>query len=51
MEAAMKQFPGSMPTKERWIEISKVVGEKTAKECFIRFKSIVAKMKAEKAQT
>ena len=47
MEAAMKQFPGSMATKERWIAIADVVNEKTAKECFTRFKSIVAKLKAE----
>lgn len=46
MESAMKQFPASMPTKERWIAISGVVKDKSAKECFERFKSIVAKLKA-----
>ena len=47
MEAAMKKFPGSMPTKERWIAIAEEVDDKTAKDCFTRFKSIVAKLKAE----
>lgn len=51
MEGAMKQFPGSMGTKERWIAIAGIVDEKSAKECFTRFKSIVAKMKADKATT
>ena len=45
----MKQFPGSLPTKERWLKIAEVVDGKTAKECFERFKSIVAKMKAQSA--
>ena len=43
----MKQFPTSMPTKERWIAIAGVVKEKSAKECFERFKSIVAKLKTQ----
>ena len=42
----MKKFPGSMPTKERWIAIAELVENKSAKECFTRFKSIVAKIKA-----
>ena len=42
----MKKHPGSMPTKERWIAIAGEVDDKTAKECFTRFKSIVAKLKA-----
>ena len=42
----MKKFPGSMPTKERWIAIAELVETKSAKECFTRFKSIVAKIKA-----
>lgn len=50
MEAAMKQFPGSMPTKERWIAIADLVEGKTAKECFTRYKNIVAKLKAEQAK-
>ena len=32
MEAAMKKFPGSMPTKERWIAIAEEVEGKTAKD-------------------
>lgn len=44
----MKKHPASMPTKERWIAIAEQVDGKTAKECFTRFKSIVAKLKAEK---
>ena len=47
MEAAMKKFPGTMPAKERWIAIAELVEGKTAKDCFARFKSIVAKLKAE----
>jgi len=47
MEGAMVEFPATMATKSRWIEISGAVDEKTAKECFIRYKSIVAKMKLE----
>ena len=46
MEAAMKKFPSSMATKERWIAIAELVDDKSAKECFTRFKSIVAKLKA-----
>ena len=48
MEAAMKEFPASMATKERWIAIAEKVEGKSAKECFARFKSIVAKLKAGK---
>lgn len=47
MEAAMKSFPSSMATKERWIAIAETVEGKTAKDCFTRFKGIVAKLKAE----
>ena len=42
----MKKHPASMPTKDRWIAIADGVDEKSAKECFTRFKSIVAKLKA-----
>lgn len=35
-----------MATKERWIAIAGDVEGKSAKECFARFKSIVAKLKA-----
>jgi hypothetical protein len=47
----MKQFPGSLPAKERWVKIAEVVDGKSAKECFARFKSIVAKMKEQQAGT
>ena len=43
----MKKYPGSMPTKERWVKIAEEVDSKTAKECFTRFKEIVAKLKQE----
>ena len=46
MEDGMKKYPGSLPTKERWLKISEEVEGKSAKECFERFKFIVAKMKA-----
>lgn len=49
MEAGMKTFPASMPTKDRWIKIAETVDGKTAKQCFDRFKSIVARLKAEGA--
>jgi len=41
MEAGMKTFPSSIPTKERWIKIAEVVEGKVARECFERFKLIV----------
>ena len=34
-----------MPTKERWIKIAEKVEGKSAKECFERFKEIVAHLK------
>lgn len=36
----MKDFPASIPIKERWVKISERVEEKTAKECYERFKEI-----------
>ena len=48
MEAAMKKFASTMATKERWIAIAGVVDGKNAKDCFARYKSIVAKLKAKK---
>jgi len=45
MEAGMKKFPGSIPTKLRWVKIAEEVEGKSAKECFNRFKTIVAKLK------
>jgi len=46
MEAGMKEFPSTIPTKERWISIAEKVDGKTAKECFTRFKELCAKVKA-----
>ena len=45
----MKKHPGSMATKERWVAIADEVEGKAAKECFTRFKSIIAKLKADQA--
>jgi hypothetical protein len=42
----MKEFPASIPTKERWIQIAEKVDGKTAKECFTRFKDLCAKAKS-----
>ena len=47
MEAGMKKFPGSIPTKERWVKIAEEVDGKTAKECYTRFKEICAKLKSQ----
>ena len=41
----MREFPGSMPVKERWIKIAEKVEGKSAKECYERFKEIVALLK------
>jgi hypothetical protein len=41
----MREFPGSIPVKERWIKISEKVEGKSAKECYERFKEIVALLK------
>jgi len=46
----MKKFPTSMATKERWIAIAGEVEGKNAKDCFTRFRSIVAKLKADSAK-
>ena len=46
----MKDFPGTMATKERWIAIAGVVEGKTAKECYTRFREILAKVKSDKAE-
>lgn len=42
----MKTVPASVPTKERWVKIAELVDGKTPKECFERYKEIVAKLKA-----
>jgi hypothetical protein len=41
----MREFPGSIPVKERWIKISEKVDSKTPKECYERFKEICAMIK------
>jgi DnaJ homolog subfamily C member 2 len=45
LETGMREFPGSIPVKERWIKISEAVEGKSAKECYERFKEIVALLK------
>lgn len=45
LEAGMREFPGSIPVKERWIKIAEKVDGKTPKECYERFKEIVALVK------
>jgi hypothetical protein len=45
LEAGMREFPGTIPVKERWIKISEKVEGKTPKECYERFKEIVALLK------
>ena len=45
LETGMREFPGSIPVKERWIKISEKVEGKTPKECYERFKEIVALVK------
>jgi len=49
MEAAMKTFPASIPTKQRWVQIGGEVDGMSAKSCFARFKAIAQKLKEEKA--
>jgi len=41
----MREFPASIPVKERWIKISEKVDGKSAKECYERFKEICAMIK------
>lgn len=41
----MREYPGSMPVKERFIKIAEKVEGKTAKECYERFKEICAMIK------
>lgn len=38
----MKDVPVSVPLKERWTKIGKLVDGKTPKECYERFRKIVA---------
>ena len=44
----MKEFPGTIPVKERWIKIAEKVDGKSAKECYERFKELVAEVKKQK---
>lgn len=48
MENGMREVPASVPTKERWLKIAEGVDGKSAKECFARYKELVAKAKAAK---
>ena len=41
----MKEFGANIPTKERWIQIAETVTDKTAKQCYARFKELCAKAK------
>lgn len=41
----MREFPGSMPAKERWMKIAESVEGKGPKECYDRFKEICAMLK------
>lgn len=50
MEKGMVDFPASMDTKERWIAIAAVVVGRNAKQCYMRFRETLAKVKAEKAK-
>jgi DnaJ family protein C protein 2 len=45
LEAGMRQHPGTMPVKERWIKIAEGVEGKSAKECYERYKEICAQLK------
>jgi len=48
MEEAMKEFPATLSPKERWIKIAEKVDDKEPKACYERFRTIVAKLKAQK---
>jgi hypothetical protein len=41
----MREFPGSIPIKERWIKIAEKVDGKSAKECYERYKQLVDEVK------
>jgi DnaJ family protein C protein 2 len=45
LETGMRDFPGSIPVKERWVKIAEKVEGKTAKECYERFKEICSLLK------
>ncbi len=41
----MREFPSTIPVKERWIKIAEKVEGRTAKECYERFKKIAEEVK------
>ena len=45
LEDGMREFPGTIPVKERWVKIAEKVEGKSAKECYERFKEICAMLK------
>jgi len=45
----MREFPASLPTKERWVSVGTKVDGKTPKQCFSRYKDLCAKAKEAKA--
>lgn len=49
LEAALKKYPASMDKNERWRSIAEAVPGKTKKDCVVRYKQIVATLKAKKS--
>jgi len=47
LEQALRDYPSSLPPKERWASISKVIPNKTARQCVERFKVISVALKAQ----
>ena len=47
LEAALKEYPASMPKSERFEKVAERVG-RSKKDCFARFKEIVLELKREK---
>jgi hypothetical protein len=45
MEEGMKMVDSTMAIKERWVAISTFVDGKNGKECYLRYREIVAKLK------
>lgn len=41
----MRTYGSNLPVKERWIKIAEVVQEKSAKQCYERFKELCALIK------
>lgn len=46
----MKNVPKDLSVKDKWIKIAESVDGKLPKECFERYKEIMAKLKAAKAE-